>query len=79
MQIILALLALTIATEASAQQSRFYDARGRSLGTSSTDSAGTVTNYESRGRVISRESTIGNQTTVYDARGRDVGRFTTSR
>ena len=31
------------------------------------------------GRVITRESTSGNTTTVYDARGRNVGRGTTSR
>jgi YD repeat-containing protein len=44
------------------------------------NSSGTVTNYDSRGRVISRESTSGSgTTTVYDARGRNVGRFTTSR
>ena len=70
--IIAALLAV-LATAASAQQ-RFYDSRGRSVGTSSTDSSGTTTNYDSRGRVISRETTTENQTTIYDARGRNVGR-----
>ena len=43
------------------------------------NSSGRVTNYDSRGRVISRETTTGNTTTIYDARGRNVGRFTTSR
>jgi hypothetical protein len=38
-----------------------------------------VTNYDSRGRVISRETTSGNQTTIYDAPGRNGGRFTTNR
>jgi YD repeat-containing protein len=38
-------------------------------------SGGTVTNSDSRGRVISRETTTGNTTTVYDAGGRSV-RFT---
>jgi YD repeat-containing protein len=44
-----------------------------------TDSSGTVTNYDARGNVISRESTSGNQTTIYDASGRNVGRYTTNR
>ena len=44
-----------------------------------TDSQGTVTNYDSNGRVISRETTTGNTTTIYDSRGRNVGRFTTNR
>jgi YD repeat-containing protein len=77
--IIAGLLAALLATGAAAQQSRLHDSRGRSLGTSTTDSQGTVTNYDSRGRVISRESTSGNTTTVYDASGRNVGRITTSR
>jgi YD repeat-containing protein len=41
-----------------------------------TDSAGTVTTYDARGRVITRESTSGGTTTVYDVGGRNVGRFT---
>ena len=77
--ILLALLTLATATEASAQQRTLYDSAGRVVGRSSTDSQGTVTNYDSRGRVISRETTTGNQTTIYDARGRNVGRFGTSR
>ena len=77
---LLALLTLAMLTEAaSAQQRTFYDASGKVAGRSATDSQGTVTNYASRGRVISRETTTGNQTTIYDARGRNVGRFTTSR
>jgi YD repeat-containing protein len=40
---------------ASAQQRTFYDASDKVVGRSSTDSAGTVTNYDSRGRVISRD------------------------
>ncbi|MDE5446461.1 hypothetical protein GWG65_34895 [Bradyrhizobium sp. CSA207] len=73
--LMIALAALAMLTgAASAQSKRFYDASGRSVGTSSTDSAGTVTNYDSRGRVISRETTSGSSTTVYDARGRVIGR-----
>jgi YD repeat-containing protein len=39
---------------------------GKVVGRSATDSQGTVTNYDSRGRVISRETTTGNTTTIYD-------------
>ena len=76
--ILLTLLALSMAAEASAQSRTFYDSAGRSVGRSSTDSQGTVTNYDARGRVISRESTTGNTTTIYDAGGRNVGRYSTS-
>ena len=75
-KILLALLTVTMTTGAA---SAFYDSAGRRIGSASTDSSGAGTNYDSRGRVISRESTSGNATTVYDARGRDVGRFTTNR
>jgi YD repeat-containing protein len=74
-----ALLTLTLATEASAQQRTHYDSSGRVVGRSSTDGAGTVTTYDARGKVISRESTTGNTTTIYDAGGRNVGRFSTNR
>jgi YD repeat-containing protein len=74
--LVAALLAI-LATEASAQQRTFYDSSGRVTGRSSTDSQGS--NYDARGKVISRETTTGNQTTVYDARGRNVGTFTTNR
>jgi YD repeat-containing protein len=62
-----------------AQQRTFYDASGNVTGRSAIDSQGTTTNYDSRGRVISRESTSGNTTTIRDDRGRNVGRVTTSR
>jgi YD repeat-containing protein len=79
-KILIALLTLAVlATEASAQSRTFYDSSGKVVGRSGTDSQGTVTNYDSRGRVISRETSSGNTTTIYDAGGRSVGRFTTSR
>ena len=65
-----------LATDASAQSRVFYDVAGRNIGSATTDSSSTVTNYDSRGRVISREITTGNVTTVYDARGRTIRRFT---
>ena len=58
------------------QQRTFYDSRGNVVGRSATDSQGTTTNYDARGKAINRESTTGNTTTIYDAGGRDVGRVT---
>ena len=76
MKILLALIALAATTgNAQAQSRTLYDASGKVVGRSSTDSSGTVTNYDSRGRVISRETMTGDTTTVYDAGGRSV-RFT---
>jgi len=77
--LVAALTLAVLTTEASAQSRAFYDSAGRVVGRSSTDSQGTVTNYDARGKVISRETTTGNQTTIYDAGGRNVGRFSTSR
>ena len=39
---------------ASAQQRRYYDSRGNSVGTSSTDSQGTTTTRDSRGNTVGR-------------------------
>ena len=75
----MALSAEKLTGAASAQQRTIYDASGNVVGRSATDSGGAVTNYDARGRVISRESTSGNTTTIYDARGRNVGKVTTNR
>jgi YD repeat-containing protein len=73
-KILLALLTLAMMTGAASAQSRtLYDAGGKVVGRSATDSSGTVTNYDSRGRVITRETTSGNTTTIYDANGRLIG------
>ena len=72
--IIIAALALAMATGASAQSRAVYDSSGNRIGSASTDSQGTVTNYDSRGRMISRESTTGGTTTIYDTGGRAVGK-----
>jgi YD repeat-containing protein len=73
-KILLALLTLAMMTgAASPQQRTFYDSAGKVAGRSATDSQGTTTNYDSRGRVISRETTTGNTTTIYDASGRLIG------
>jgi YD repeat-containing protein len=74
-QILLALLMFAMMTgAASAQQRTFYESSGTVVGRSSTDSQGTVTSYDSRGKIISRETTTGGTTTVYDASGRVLGR-----
>ncbi len=78
--IMLALIALAVlATDATAQSRTYYDSSGKSIGRSSTDSSGTVTNYDGRGRVISRATTSGNTTTIYNPSGRNIGRSTTNR
>jgi len=47
---------------------------------STPHSVGTVTTYDARGNVISRESTSsGGVTTLYDSAGRGVGRTTKAR
>jgi YD repeat-containing protein len=79
-KMLLALLTLALLTgAASAQQRTFYGSSGKVVGRSAADSQGTVTTYDSRGNVISRESTSGTTTTIYDANGRNVGRATTNR
>ena len=79
-KILLSLLTLAMLTGAASAQSRtYYDASGKVVGRSATDSSGSTTVYDRSGRVITRKSTTGNTTTVYDAAGRNVGRFTTNR
>jgi hypothetical protein len=46
-----ALLALDRCAHGSENQRRFYDDRGRSVGTASTDSQGTTRFYDGRGRL----------------------------
>ncbi len=46
---------------------------GAVSGRSTTDSQGTVTTPDARGKVISREYTSGNVTTFYGSGGRNVG------
>ncbi len=71
----LILLALALMTgAASAQQRTYYDSRSNVVGQWATDSAGTTTNYDARGKVINRETTAGNTTSVFDAHGRLIGK-----
>jgi YD repeat-containing protein len=70
----LALLTLAMLTgTASAQQRTFYDASGRVVARTSTDSSGTVTTRDSSGRVLKRESNSNGTITVYDPSGRVIG------
>ena len=49
---IIAALLAGLATEALAQQRTYYDAGGKVVGRSSTDSQGTTTHYDRSGRVV---------------------------
>ncbi len=61
---IIAALAPAVLTGAAQAQSRtFYDASGKVVGRSATDSRGTTTNYDSKDKVISHETTTGSTTT----------------
>jgi hypothetical protein len=73
---ILIVLALTIASSAFAgEQTRFYDARGNSVGTATRDSQGTTTFRDSRGNTTGTASTSAGQGTVFrDSRGNVTGR-----
>jgi hypothetical protein len=55
-KLIVAAVLVLVTAPAFAQQTRYYDSRGKSLGTSSTNSSGTTTYYNSRGSVIGRAS-----------------------
>ncbi|WP_155255195.1 hypothetical protein [Bradyrhizobium elkanii] len=68
-----ALVAVTL-TAAQARQRTHYDAGGRVIGRSATDSQGTTTFYDAGGRVSARSSTSGSTTTTYDPRGRIIER-----
>jgi addiction module HigA family antidote len=75
-----AALALAIISAAPApalaeQQTRFYDARGNSIGTAAPQGDGSVRYYDSHGRSLGTSSTTGNTTRFYDAGGRPAGSF----
>ena len=50
----ISIMIAALASEASGQSCMSYDSAGKVTGRSTTDSQGTVTNYDSRDRVISR-------------------------
>lgn len=74
------LAAMLFALPAQAQQQRIYGPEGRSLGTVSTDSAGTQQFRDARGNSTGTATTDSQgNTTVYDPRGNVVGRTTNRR
>jgi YD repeat-containing protein len=74
-KILLALAIAALVTAASAQSRRFYDASGKSVGTSSTDSQGTTRFYNAAGKNVGTSSTDSQRTTTfYDSRGKVVGK-----
>ena len=57
-----------------AEQTRIYDATGRSFGTAVPYSDGSIRFYNERGRSLGTSSTSGSGTTTYyDARGNRIG------
>jgi YD repeat-containing protein len=57
-----------------AEQTRIYNASGRSIGTAVPYSDGSVRFYNERGRSLGTSSTSGSGTTTYyDARGNRIG------
>jgi YD repeat-containing protein len=76
MKFLLALALVLVVSDACAQSRQFYDATGRKVGSSSTDSQGSTTFYDAAGKVTGKSSTSGNTTTIYDPSGRNVGRAT---
>jgi uncharacterized protein YdeI (BOF family) len=55
-KLLIATALVLVTAPAFAQQTRYYDSRGNSLGTSSTNSSGTTTFYDSRGNVTGQSS-----------------------
>jgi YD repeat-containing protein len=79
MKIALAALLLLAVSPAAAQQRQYYDAMGRTIGRSTTDTQGTTTFYDAMGRTTARSSTSGNTTTTYNPRGQVIERNTRSK
>jgi YD repeat-containing protein len=66
-----------IAPPAEPQQTRIYDSRGNSLGTSVPQGQGSTRYYDSRGNSLGTSTTTGNTTNYYDPRGNRIGSSTT--
>jgi hypothetical protein len=58
------------------QQTRIYDANGRSVGTAVPQGDGSVRYYDSRGSSLGTSATIGNTTKFYGPRGNVTGSVT---
>jgi hypothetical protein len=53
-KLLIAAALVLVTAPAFAGQVRYYDSRGHSIGTSSTNSSGTTTYYNSRGSVVGK-------------------------
>lgn len=72
-----AMLLTMLVNIARADQRTLYDSRGKHIGNSVTDSAGTTTVYGADGRVVTRQSTDSQgTTTIYGVDGRRLGTAT---
>jgi hypothetical protein len=77
MKTLIATLALTLAaTAAQAQQTRFYDARGNSVGTADRSPGGQTRYYDARGNSQGTSNKVGNTTIFYNAQGTVTGKAT---
>jgi uncharacterized protein YdeI (BOF family) len=73
-KLLIATALVLVTAPAFAQQTRYYDSRGNSLGTSSTSSGGQTRYYDSRGNSLGTSSTNSSGTTTfYDSRGNVTG------
>jgi hypothetical protein len=70
----MAVLALLVLHAKSEPQTRFYDARGNSLGTGVPQSDGSVRYYDSRGSSLGTSTTRGGSTTFYGPLGTVTGK-----
>jgi hypothetical protein len=70
----MAVLALLVLHAKSEPQTRFYDARGNSLGTGVPQSDGSVRYYDSRGNSMGTSTIRGNTTTFYGPGGSVTGK-----
>jgi hypothetical protein len=74
-KLLIAAALVLVTAPAFAQQTRYYDSRGNSLGTSSTSSSGQTRYYDSRGNSLGTSSTNSSGTTTYyNSRGSVIGR-----
>ena len=68
---LLLLLATTVAE--AGEQTRIFDRHGRSVGTATPSSDGSMRFRDERGRTLGTGTTRGNTTDFFDARGNRIG------
>ena len=78
-KLLVAAALVLVTAPAFAQQTRYYDSRGNSLGTSSTTSSGQTRYYDSRGNSLGTAAPqSGGSMRHYDSRGNSLGTSTTT-